>query len=139
VICLHPNWRIRDSASDLRSRRALAGRSLTASGVAFQVILPESRFFAAAFGQLVALRALVWWTGRGLAHWADFARDRVAVTLIICISTPVQVLLLALLARQTRASAADYLGLTLPRIRDVVRGLIAVFVFIIVGDGRGNR
>jgi membrane protease YdiL (CAAX protease family) len=86
-------------------------------------------------GQLVALTALTWWTGLGLAHWADFARDGVAVTLIICISTPVQVLLLALMARQTRASAADYLGLTLPRKRDVVWGIIAVLIFIVVGDG----
>jgi hypothetical protein len=90
-------------------------------------------------GQLVALTALTWWTGLGLAHWADFARDGVAVTLIICIGTPVQVLLLALMARQTRASAADYFGFTLPRQRDVVWGISAVFVFIIVGDGRGNR
>jgi membrane protease YdiL (CAAX protease family) len=86
-------------------------------------------------GQLVALTALTWWTGLGLAHWADFASDGVAVTLIICISTPVQVLLLALMARQTRASAADYLGFTLPRQRDVVWGIIAVLIFIIVGDG----
>jgi uncharacterized protein len=86
-------------------------------------------------GQLVALTALTWWTGLGLAHWADFASSGVAVTLIICISTPVQVLLLALMARQTRASAADYLGLTLPRKRDVVWGIIAVLIFIIVGDG----
>src|SRR5450759_3902882 len=86
-------------------------------------------------GQLVALTALTWWTGLGLAHWADFASDGVAVTLIICISTPVQVLLLALMARQTRASAADYLGLTLPRKRDVVSGIIAVLIFIVVIDG----
>ena len=31
-------------------------------------------------GQLVALTALIWWTRLGLAHWADFARDGVAVT-----------------------------------------------------------
>ena len=86
-------------------------------------------------GQLVALTALIWWTGLGLAYWADFARDGVAVTFIICISTPVQVLLLVLMARQTRASAADYLGLTLPQKRDVVWGIIAVLIFIVVGDG----
>jgi membrane protease YdiL (CAAX protease family) len=86
-------------------------------------------------GQLVALTALIWWTGLGLAYWADFARDGVAVTFIICISTPVQVLLLVLMARQTRASAADYLGFTLPQKRDVVWGIIAVLIFIVVGDG----
>jgi uncharacterized protein len=86
-------------------------------------------------GQLVALTVLTWWTGQGLAHWADFAGDGVAVTLTICISTPVQVLLLALMARQTRASASEYLGLRLPRKRDVVFGIIAVLIFIVVVDG----
>jgi uncharacterized protein len=86
-------------------------------------------------GQLVALTALTWWTGQGLAHWAEFGRDGIAVTLIICISTPVQVLLLALMARQTRAGAAAYLGLRLPRKRDVVSGIIAVLIFIVVIDG----
>ena len=56
------------------------------------------------------------------------------MTLIICISTPVQVLLLALMARQTGASAADYLGLMLPRKSDVVVGIIAVVIFIVVSD-----
>jgi membrane protease YdiL (CAAX protease family) len=55
----------------------------------------------------------------------DFADDGVAVTLIICISTPVQVLLLAPMARQTGTSAADYLCLTLPHKSDVVVGSTA--------------
>jgi uncharacterized protein len=86
-------------------------------------------------GQLVALTALTWWTGQGLAHWAEFGRDGIAVTLTICISTTVQVLLLALMAQQTCAGAAAYLGLRLPRKRDVVSGIIAVLIFIVVVDG----
>ena len=39
------------------------------------------------------------------------------------------------MARQAGSSAADYLGLTLPRKRDVVVGIIAVLVFIVLADG----
>jgi hypothetical protein len=38
------------------------------------------------FGELTALMALTWY-GVGAAHWLDIARDGVAVTLLICIST----------------------------------------------------
>ena len=86
-------------------------------------------------GQLAALMALTWWYGLSLSHWPDIARDGVAVTLLICISTPVQVALLALFARRAGATATDYLGLTLPRKRDVALGIIAVVIFIVVGDG----
>jgi hypothetical protein len=63
------------------------------------------------------------------------ASDGVVVILIVCISNPVQVLLLALMARWRGANPADYLGLTLPRKADVVVGIIAVVVFAIVADG----
>jgi CAAX protease family protein len=90
---------------------------------------------AALVGQLVALTALIWWYGLDLAHLLDLGGDGVAVTLIVCISTPVQVLLLALMARQAGAHAADYLGLRLPRKSDVVVGIIVVLGFIAVADG----
>jgi uncharacterized protein len=86
-------------------------------------------------GQAVALTALIWWTGQGLVHWADIAGDGVAVTLVTCIATPVQVILLALMARRTGASASDYLGLVSPRQRDLVRGIIAALIFIGAGNG----
>ena len=86
-------------------------------------------------GQMAALPAIFWWYGLDLAHLLDLAADGVAVTLIICISTPVQILLLALLARPTGASATDYLGLTLPRKSALVAGIFAVVIFILVGNG----
>lgn len=87
-------------------------------------------------GQMAALPAIFfWWYGLDLAHLLDLAADGVAVTLITCISTPVQILLLALLARQTGASATDYLGLTLPRKSALVAGIFAVVIFILVGNG----
>jgi hypothetical protein len=65
--------------------------------------------------QLAGLIALAWWSGVSLSSLSDFAADGVAAVLMICVSTPVQVLVLVLMARQTGANAADYLGLTLPR------------------------
>src|SRR5262249_26616924 len=88
---------------------------------------------AALVGQMAALAALIWWYG--LAQLLDLAGDGVAVTLMVCTSTPVQVLLLALMARQAGANAADYLGLRLPRKGDVVVGIMVVVVFIAVADG----
>ena len=90
---------------------------------------------AALVGQIVALAALIWWYGLDLAQLLDLGADGVAVTLIICISTPVEVLLLALMARQAGANATDYLGLRLPRKSEVVVGIIVVVVFILVADG----
>jgi CAAX protease family protein len=86
-------------------------------------------------GQFVGLMSLIWWSGQGIAHWADFARDGVAVTIIICISTPVQVLLLVLMVKPTGSSVADYLGLNLPVKRDIMRGMIAILLYVVVSDG----
>jgi membrane protease YdiL (CAAX protease family) len=86
-------------------------------------------------GQIPVLTAQIWWYGLGLAQLPDFAADGVAVILSICTSTPVQVVLLALMARHTGANAADYLGLRLPRKSDVVVGIVAVVIFIVVSDG----
>jgi len=86
-------------------------------------------------GQMTALTAVMWWYGLKLAQLPNLASDGVGVILVVCISTPVQVLLLALMARWAGANAADYLGLTLPRKGDVVVGIIAVVVFVVLVDG----
>jgi membrane protease YdiL (CAAX protease family) len=86
-------------------------------------------------GQTAALAAVIWWYGVSLTHLLNLASDGVVATLIICISTLVQVLVLAMMARQAGSSAAEYLGLTLPRRGDVVTGIIVVFVFIVLVDG----
>lgn len=88
-------------------------------------------------GQMTALTAAIWWYGLDLTQLSNLASDGVVVTLIVCLSTPVQVLLLALMARQTGASAADYLGLTLPRKGGLAVGIIAVVVFTVLTDGIG--
>src|SRR5262245_8958395 len=84
---------------------------------------------------MAALPAIIWWYGFDLAHLLDLATDGAAVTLIVCISTPIQVLLLVLFARRRSPSATDYLGLALPRKSGVVAGILAVVIFILVVNG----
>ncbi len=90
---------------------------------------------AALVGQVASLMAYSWWFGLDIAHWADLARDGVAVILLVCISTPVQVALLALFARRAGVTATEYLGLTLPRNRDFALAFGAAMILIAVGDG----
>jgi uncharacterized protein len=86
-------------------------------------------------GQGVALATLVWWYGLSLPHWSDLMVDGVLVTLSVYIATPVQTALLAFMARPTGTSAASYLGLTLPRKRDVIIGIVIVTIVGAVLDG----
>ena len=85
-------------------------------------------------GQMAGLVALTWWYGAGLAKLPDFSGDGVAVTLLIFVSTPVQLALLAFAAQRTGTSAADYLSLTRPRRSELVFGAAAVVALIIVGN-----
>jgi membrane protease YdiL (CAAX protease family) len=70
----------------------------------------------------------------GLAHLPDFTGDGVAVTLIILISTPIQVGLLWLMARQADSAPARYLGLIWPRNSEIAAGVLAVVAFIVLGN-----
>jgi uncharacterized protein len=90
--------------------------------------------FALLAGQLAALLALTWWYGLGIGHLPDFSGDGAAIAVVIAVSTPVEVGLLALFARRTGASAADYLGLIWPRRGEVVFGVAAIVVIIIAGN-----
>ena len=83
-------------------------------------------------GQMAALAALSWWFGAKLSGMPDFSGDGVAVTLVIVVSTPVQVALLALFAQRAGGVAADYLGWTRPRRSEVVFGVTAVIAVIVV-------
>jgi membrane protease YdiL (CAAX protease family) len=102
---------------------------------------PWGRFSTLALGvvalliaQTVAILALVWWYGLPFGQLPDFSRDGAAVTLIILVSTPIQVGLLMLFARWRGGSAMVYLGLTLPRRSEVVFGIAAVVAAVVVGD-----
>jgi len=85
-------------------------------------------------GQFVALIALTWWFGRSLGHLPNFTGDGIAVTLVIMVSTPVQVGLLALFAQRRGIGAADYLGLIWPRRGEVAFGFAALVVVIVAGN-----
>lgn len=85
-------------------------------------------------GQIIALVVLTWWYGLGISQLPDFSGDGVAVSLIILVSTPFQIALLALFALRRSPSAADYLGLVMPRRSDVVFGVAAIVALIIVAN-----
>jgi membrane protease YdiL (CAAX protease family) len=61
-------------------------------------------------GQAAALTALTWWYDTGIAQLPDFSGDGVAVSLIILISTPIQVGLLWLMARQLGGDPAAFIA-----------------------------
>lgn len=85
-------------------------------------------------GQFVSLAVLTWWYGRSPAQMPDFGGDGVAVTLIILVSTPVEIALLMLWARRRGADVAGYLGLVMPRRSDVVFGVLSVVALIIIAN-----
>lgn len=85
-------------------------------------------------GQFAALLALAWWWDASLAQMPDFGGDGVAVALIIFVSTPIQLLLLATFAQRKGGDAVAYLGLTLPRRSEVVFGIMAIVALIVLGD-----
>ena len=91
-------------------------------------------FVTMLIGQVAALMALSWWLGASLAKLQDFSGDGVAVALIIFVSTPIQLMLLATFAQRKGVNAAVYLGLTLPRRSEVVFGVAVVVSMIIAGN-----
>lgn len=90
--------------------------------------------FALLAGQFAALIALTWWYSQSIGHLPNFSGDGAAIALIIAVSTPVEVLLLALFARRTGASAAEYLGLIWPRRGEAAFGFAAMAALIIAGN-----
>jgi hypothetical protein len=85
-------------------------------------------------GQLAGLAALAVYYGASPGGLPDFSGDGVAISLIIFVSTPIEVALLILFAQWRGASWADYLGYTLPRKADVIIGVSAVIGLIVIGN-----
>ncbi|MGN6570576.1 MAG: lysostaphin resistance A-like protein [Pseudolabrys sp.] len=85
-------------------------------------------------GQFVALAALTWFYGLPLARLPNLAGDGVAVTVIILVSTPIEVALLMLFAQRRGVPAAQYLGWTVPKRADVIFGIVVVAVFVVLAD-----
>ena len=85
-------------------------------------------------GQFVALAALTWFYGLPLSRLPNLAGDGTAVTVIILVSTPIEVALLMLFAQRCGVPAAEYLGWTVPKRADVVFGIVTVAIFIVLAD-----
>lgn len=85
-------------------------------------------------GQFVALIALTQWFGTGFSHMPDFSGDGVAVTIIIMVSTPVQVCLLMLFAQRRGINPLDYLGWIVPKRSEVVLGTVGVVAVIVFAN-----
>lgn len=85
-------------------------------------------------GQLAALLALSQWFGIGLARIPDFTGDGVAVSLLVFVSTPVEVLLLVWFATRRGGDPLAYLGLSWPKRGDVWFGIAAIAALIAAGD-----
>jgi CAAX protease family protein len=101
-------------------------------------VKPWGRFSTLALGavvlivsQTVALAALVWWYGLPISKLPELGSDGVAVSLIIFVSTPIELVLLAIFAQRTGATAAEYLAWQLPRRADVIVGIVSTVGFII--------
>jgi membrane protease YdiL (CAAX protease family) len=84
-------------------------------------------------GQIAGVAAIAWYAG-GLNVLPVFNSDGLAVALLILISTPVQVALLALFARHGGGSVAEYLGLIWPRRSEVIIGIAGAVAFIVGGN-----
>jgi membrane protease YdiL (CAAX protease family) len=85
-------------------------------------------------GQLAALLVLSRWFGHGIGRMPDFSGDGVAVSIVIFVSTPVQLALLYLMARRAGGNVADYLGLKWPRRGELLFGIAATVALIVVGN-----
>lgn len=90
--------------------------------------------FAVLAGQFTALLALTFWYGQTLGHLPNFSGDGAAITLIMAVSTPVEVALLALFATRAGANAVQYLGLTWPKRGELLFGLAATVAMIVAGN-----
>lgn len=90
--------------------------------------------FALLAGQMIAIMTLVAYYGQGIGELPDLGGDGVAVTVIIAVSTPIQVMLLLLFAWRRSASASDYLGLKLPTRNELLFGIVAMAALIAVGN-----
>jgi membrane protease YdiL (CAAX protease family) len=91
-------------------------------------------FLALMIGQFAALVALTLWLGQDLTRMPDFSGDGVAVSLIILVSTPIQMALLAAFARMAGSNPFAYLALTWPRRSEVVFGICVTAALIILGN-----
>jgi membrane protease YdiL (CAAX protease family) len=84
-------------------------------------------------GQIVGLAALAWWSGEDLPPLLA-SYDGVTVTLVILVSNPVMVAMVALAARLARWGISEYLALSWPDRGITVRSIAWLVVLIAICD-----
>lgn len=94
-------------------------------GIAFVVMLAS---------QFAALIALTLWLGKDFSQMPDLGSDGVAVAVVIFVSIPIQVLLLAAFAQRRGRDAWGYLGLTMPKRSEVIFGVVCTIALIAGGN-----
>jgi membrane protease YdiL (CAAX protease family) len=94
-------------------------------GIAFVVMLVS---------QFAALLVLTVWLGKNFGQMPDLGSDGVAVAVVIFVSIPVQVLLLAAFAQRYGHDALGYLGLIVPRQSEIIFGAVCTVALIVGGN-----
>jgi len=84
-------------------------------------------------GQFSGIAAVSWWYDLDLKQIASVSQHGGAIILFILVSAPAQVAVL-LAAAAYKGNAAEYLGYKLPRSSEVVFGIAALAVLIVIGD-----
>ena len=85
--------------------------------------------------QVPPLIVFFYWRGASVGRWREIATDGPAVVLFVCLSTPVQVALLAYFARKVGSTAVSYLALTVPSRRTIPLLAITALALLAASDG----
>lgn len=84
--------------------------------------------------QAIALAALVWWYGMPLGSLPQLGGDGVAVTIIILVSTPIELVLLVFFAQRAGIDPPDYMAWKKPRRGDLIVGIAVAIAFIMLAN-----
>jgi uncharacterized protein len=84
--------------------------------------------------QMAGIAALYWWFRGDLRAVAAEPYSGDLIALVTLVTNPIEIALLAIVARLARWNPAEYLGLVLPRRNDVAPALIGLVVLIVGGD-----
>jgi uncharacterized protein len=85
--------------------------------------------------QIPALAILLWVRRHEVEPLRNLVGDSVAIAILLCVSTPIEIGLLFWLARRRSSSAIGDLALTLPRARDVKAIVLGAILMLVVAEG----
>jgi uncharacterized protein len=90
---------------------------------------------AAGLSIAISYPAVLWWLGDANDLSAEALSDGVMFAALTCLTTPVQVAVLALAARFAKWRIADYLGLIWPGRRNALIAIWITIIFVLGSDG----